>query len=97
MAVELAKRVAMPKRKKSTVLVGAGERCRKCRGQMERFGHGHLWKPKQTQPYYFRYWDKCRCGMLQHYEAAKVMLVDEPEPAELDDLTQRFKEQMARE
>lgn len=54
--------------------IGVGNRCRRCGKTMIRCAHKKGWKPKKDQPYYFEYWDKCKCGMLQHYEAAKVML-----------------------
>ena len=60
--------------KKKSPQVGTGENCRKCGKQMKRFRHYDNWKPMKNQPYYFDYWDKCKCGMLQHYEKAKVML-----------------------
>lgn len=75
---------------KRTVEIGAGNACPKCRRQMVRSEHGPSWKPKQNQPYYFNYWDKCRrCHHVQHYEVAKVMLVEEG--ASTDPLTEEFK------
>jgi len=81
----------MSKRKKSTIEVGPGEICRKCGKQMKRFSHGQNWKPKQRQPYFFRYWDKCKCGMLQHYEAAKVSLVEDVSAEPSDELTAAYR------
>jgi hypothetical protein len=67
--------------------VGNGERCRRCSQIMLRFRHKDGWNPKVNQPYYFSYWDKCRCGMIQHYEKAKIFLA----APEKDELTEEFK------
>lgn len=57
---------------------------------MKRYEHGPLWKPKEGQPYYFRYWDKCsRCLHLQHYEVAKVLLIEEDVAG--DPLTEEYR------
>lgn len=69
----------MKKRRRITEIPG-GNNCPKCGKQMQRVEHGSDWKPKASQPYYFRYWDKCApCKHMQHYEVAKVMLT-EPDP-----------------
>ncbi len=39
---------------------------------MDRFEHERGFKPRPGGPFYFRYWDRCGCGHLQHYEDAKV-------------------------
>ncbi len=57
--------------------VGPGDLCARCGSIMDRVVHHPDWKPREGQPYYFRYWDKCGCGMLQHYEAAKVHITEE--------------------
>lgn len=67
------------------ICVGDGEKCQRCKRHMKRYRHGQNWKPKHSQPYYFDYWDKCQCGMLQHYEAAKISLVP------IDDLEKEYR------
>lgn len=62
---------------RGTVFAGMGENCRKCGKRMKRFEHAPDWKPKANQPYYFRFWDKCSCKMLQHYEWAKVWVASD--------------------
>lgn len=54
--------------------IDGGGKCLKCKRTMQRRCHRSDWLPKQNQPYYFRYWDLCRCGHLQHYESAKVLI-----------------------
>lgn len=46
---------------------------------MDRFQHEEGWKPRSGQPFYFQYWDRCGCGRIQHYEAAKVEIAP-PKP-----------------
>lgn len=41
---------------------------------MERRVHTPTWRPKPGQPFYFKFWDVCACGHLQHYEHAKVWI-----------------------
>lgn len=65
------------KKRKSAALIGEGIPCPRCKRTMGRYEHGPNWRPKQNQPYYFRYWDKCRCGYMQLYEAAKVHCIEE--------------------
>ena len=53
-------------------------RCRKCFEPMGRFCHHQSWQPRKGQPFYFRYWDKCKkCRSVYHYEIAKVFLKQE--------------------
>lgn len=83
------KRMEMGKSLKKARHVGEGSPCPKCGQTMRRCEHGPEWKPRADQPYYFAYWDKCRpCGHMQHYEAAKVTLIEDP-------LTQPFKATLA--
>lgn len=70
------------------VELGVGAKCHRCQRTMKRYGHRPEWKPSHSQPYYFRYWDKCKCGMLQHYESAKVNLTP------LDDLEREYRDIM---
>lgn len=75
----------MGKRRKKTIEIGVGENCPKCRRSMKRYEHGENWKPKSSQPYYFRFWDKCApCKHLQHYEKAKVNLAASEDAENLD-------------
>ncbi len=63
---------------KKTVEISGGGFCPKCKELMQRVKHGPNWKPKDRQPYYFAYWDKCRnCRHMQHYEIAKVLTNDQ--------------------
>jgi len=56
------------------MLLGPGEKCKKCNNPMHRFTHKPEWKPSENQYYFYSYWDKCfRCNILQHYEKAKVL------------------------
>lgn len=75
------------KRKRKSVDIGPGGKCSRCHKQMRRIEHGPTWKPKQNQPYYFTYWDKCSCSMIQLYEKAKVWLKEPPK----DELVEEFK------
>lgn len=50
--------------------------CPRCGRTMSRRGHLPTWRPKSQQKYWFAYWDVCSCGMVQHYEKAKVHAVD---------------------
>lgn len=61
------------------VVAGTGGPCPHCGKVMARRQHPDTWKPKSNQPYYFEYWDVCQpCRHIQHYEAAKRWLVEEP-------------------
>ena len=48
-------------------LVGKGKRCPHCGKMMQRYSHPDGWKPKPAQRYFFRHWDRCACGHIQHY------------------------------
>lgn len=62
---------------------GEGKNCPKCRKQMKRYKHKSRWVPKAKQPYYFRFWDKCKsCRHLQHYEEAKIFVRRGPDELE---------------
>lgn len=63
----------MGKKAKAVKILG-GLGCKKCGKTMQRFEHPNGWRPRKEQPYYFRYWDNCRCGVIQHYESAKVVI-----------------------
>ena len=56
-------------------IVGQGENCPKCGGQMGRYRHPKGWQPKPNQAYYYTSWDKCHfgCGHIQHYDANKIV------------------------
>lgn len=56
------------------IRLDGGKNCPRCKRVMQRFGHGPTWQPKKAQPYFFAWWDKCRCGRIQMYEEAKVYL-----------------------
>lgn len=56
------------------VKIEGGQKCKKCRRTMQRKTHPGHWRPKKDQPYFFAYWDICKCGMIQLYEDAKVIL-----------------------
>lgn len=72
-------------RMKRTIRTSDGNACPKCRKKMGRFAHGPTWRPKNGQPYYFEYWDKCAaCSHIQHYEYAKVTLVVSESAEHLD-------------
>jgi hypothetical protein len=45
---------------------------------MNRYEHEATFCPRLGQPYHFKYWDRCGCGRLQHYEDAKVYQAPEP-------------------
>lgn len=61
------------------VVAGKGAPCPSCNKLMARRQHPETWKPKANQPYYFEYWDVCQpCRHIQHYEAAKRWLKEEP-------------------
>lgn len=77
---------------RNNVEIEGGKPCPKCGKDMQRVEHGDGWKPKMGQPYCFRYWDKCAsCRHIQHYEAAKVPLIEEDVDAPRDELTEQFK------
>lgn len=60
-----------------SIKIDGGKNCPKCNAPMQRCAHGATWKPKEGQPYYFKFWDICRrCRHMQHYEAAKVWVDD---------------------
>ncbi len=86
------------RRIKRSVPDGIGNPCPKCSKPMERMKHGPTWKLKKDQPYYFRYWDRCRpCHHIQHYETAKVMLSSKTgAPAQGDNLTAEYREIIGR-
>ena len=63
------------KKDRKAVKVGSGIICPRCHQKTARFEHGPAWSPKRSQAYYFRFWDYCRCGYVQHYEHAKVYAV----------------------
>jgi hypothetical protein len=64
------------KQRKAAKIEG-GSICPKCKLMMQRFEHGPNWKPKASQPYFFRFWDICKgCRHIQHYEAAKTIVGD---------------------
>jgi hypothetical protein len=63
--------------------IAGGELCPKCGRRMQRYQHPPGWKPKEGQPFYFRYWDIChqrhspgkkRSDHFQGYEVAKVIV-----------------------
>jgi hypothetical protein len=62
------------KKKLSRVPVSGGEICFKCRSiHMQRFNHVAEFKPRDTQPYYYKWWDICpRCKFSVYSEQAKV-------------------------
>lgn len=62
----------MTSRRSKSIRVGPGDRCPNDGAVMDRFEHEKGFKPRDGQPYYFRHWDRCSCGHLQHYEDAKV-------------------------
>ena len=77
------------KAKKQRRGIEGGNKCPKCDRPMQRYEHNQNWAPKARQPYYFSYWDSCeKCRHVQHYEAAKVHLVEDPHisPAVIDQL-----------
>ena len=45
---------------------------------MDRYEHEAGFRPRPGQPYHFKYWDRCGCGHLQHYEDAKVYPASAP-------------------
>lgn len=65
------------------LVTGEGERCPRCGKKMVRKEHKPEWRPKASQPYYFKWWDVCRnrkCRHhVQHYEAAKVWVARDGE------------------
>lgn len=62
-------------------ITGKGSECPKCRELMDRCSHKPEWKPKENQPYYFGFWDRCTpCRHVQHYEAAKVFRIVASDP-----------------
>lgn len=69
-------------RRASAIDTGPGKKCPTCTSTMRRYNHPPGWEPRQGQPFYFSYWDRCACGHIQHYEKAKVALARpaEPEP-----------------
>lgn len=59
-------------RRKDAIKISEGDPCPKCGQPMSRYRHGDHWKPKEFQPYWFGWWDKCAsCRHIQHYERAK--------------------------
>lgn len=58
-----------------------GEECPKCGSLMKRYRHGNDWKPKERQPYWFAWWDKCKpCRYIKNYERSKVFRVSPSDP-----------------
>lgn len=72
-----------------------GSICRKCvSGSLKKCTHKPDWKPKKGQPYYFKYWFKCRqCLTIYMVEEAKIWLIAKPESS----LNQQFKQRLERE
>lgn len=62
----------MAKKRSPSVPVGPGEKCPSCGDTMQRFEHPKGWRPRPGQPFHFKFWDRCGCGHLKHYEQAKV-------------------------
>ena len=70
----------MSRKRSSAVDLGPGAKCPTCNAKMRRRGHPSWWSPRPGQPFYFKYWDSCYCGHLQHYEEAKVYAVPPQRP-----------------
>ena len=55
-------------------IVISDKRCNKCNSYMEYRSHKEITDKILSQPYYFKYWHYCsNCGVVQHYEEAKVI------------------------
>lgn len=70
----------MSRRRSSSIRVGRGGTCQTCSAIMDRYEHQAGFAPRPGQPYHFKYWDRCGCGHLQHYEDAKVYAIEPNRP-----------------
>lgn len=60
----------MKTRRKRYTSIGIGNKCPKCKNDMERRSHSEI--PKKT--WYYEKWDYCKpCGHIQHYEEFKSL------------------------